>query len=275
MQDRHAGCFVGRVQARHLAVITALLIAACAGDGPSVTTATRAIEVAPSDTIGTGARFTCAVVGGGGVRCWGRNLDGQLGNGTTSMSTTPVVVAGIDDAVAVAVGWSHACALHADGRVSCWGANTNGQIGTDPALMSRSTIPREVGGLTDVVQVTAGNQHTCARLENGSARCWGKNTDLQLGHGSGAGSHVPAFVTTGSFTQLADVQQIAAGGYHTCARLGDGTVRCWGRNDDGQVGNGTKGGDVTTATVALAAGESAASISTGFAHSCAVLFRTV
>lgn len=259
------------MQVRHLAVAAILLIAACTGDDPSVTTATRAIEVAPSDTIGTGARFTCAVVGAGSVRCWGRNLDGQLGNGTTSMSTTPVVVTGIDDAVAVAVGWSHACALHADGRVSCWGTNTNGQIGTDPALMSRSTIPREVPGLTDVVQVTAGNQHTCARLANGSAKCWGKNTDLQLGHGSGPGSHVPAFVTTGSFTVLADVRQIAAGGYHTCARLGDGAVRCWGRNDDGQVGSGVKGGDVATAAVGLASGESAVSLATGFAHSCAVL----
>src|SRR5439155_640288 len=140
---------------------------------------------------------SCALLGDGTVWCWGRNSDGQLGNGTTIGSPVPGRVAGLPSATAVSGGFQHTCALLADGTVQCWGRNLEGQLG-DGTTTSSST-PVRVGGITGAVAVSAGILHTCALLANGTVKCWGAvgpNNDFgQLGNGATTGSSTPVTVT--------------------------------------------------------------------------------
>ena len=135
---------------------------------------------------------SCAIVSGE-VKCWGDNAVGQLGNGTTTDSTTPVTAAGITDAVQVVMGRWHVCARHASGHVSCWGRNLDGEVGNNSQTV-RST-PFDVG-LTDVVEIGAGGYHSCAITKTKELYCWGLNASQQLGIATGTRYLVP----TKSFT---------------------------------------------------------------------------
>jgi alpha-tubulin suppressor-like RCC1 family protein len=126
-----------------------------------------------------GQFHSCAVMIAGGVRCWGYNLFGQLGNGTKTFSqTTPVAVTGLENVVELTLGVNHSCALLADSTVKCWGRGIDGQLGNGAA--GDSAVPVTVVGLTGVVGISAGDRHTCAVLNNGSAACWGSNEQGQL-----------------------------------------------------------------------------------------------
>ena len=140
--------------------------------------------------ISGGGAHTCAVLSDGTVRCWGDNVTGQLGNGTTTTSTTPVQVAGIAGAVAVSAGWLHACALLGDGTIHCWGQNQFGQLGN--GTTSGSTTQVRVSAISAAVAVTAGWwHHSCALLGDGTVRCWGVNEWGQFGNGTTTGSSTP------------------------------------------------------------------------------------
>jgi alpha-tubulin suppressor-like RCC1 family protein len=135
---------------------------------------------------------SCAIVGGE-VKCWGDNAVGQLGNGTTTDSMTPVTVAGITDAVQLVMGRWHVCARRATGRVSCWGRNLDGEVGNNTQTVRPS--PVDVG-LAEVVEIGAGGFHTCAINESRELYCWGLNQSQQLGIATGTRYLVP----TKSFT---------------------------------------------------------------------------
>jgi alpha-tubulin suppressor-like RCC1 family protein len=140
----------------------------------------------------------------------------------------------VQGAVEITAGSDHTCALIDDGSVTCWGQN-GGRLGN--GVDAAYSPPMTVVGLDGVVSVSAGDAHTCAVLEDGTARCWGGNSDGQLGNGSTAFSAVPVAVSG-----LTGALSISAGGSHTCALRASGltrTVRCWGANDLGQLGNGT------------------------------------
>lgn len=215
--------------------------------------------------IDSGFAHACAVVAGGGVRCWGLNGFGQLGNGDTESSATPVAVVGIGDATDVAVGGSHACALVAGGAVRCWGNGYQGQLGNGETFMETST-PVAVVGLSGAVAIDAGSGHTCALLGDGSVRCWGANTSRQIGSAAlGSEFSVPTVVQA-----LGDVVEISTGNAHTCARLGDGSVRCWGDNGYAQLGLGTVGPDTAMPT-AVGGLVDVVSVSAGEESSCVVL----
>ena len=187
-----------------------------------------------AETVEAGADHTCSVTGGGRVRCWGDNANGQLGDGTTTSRTSrsrPVLVPGLSGVLQVVSGAAHSCALLGDGRVSCWGSNASGQLG-DGSTTSRSAPA--VIALSGVVRLTAGASHTCALLSTGLARCWGSNGLGQLGDGSTTLKTFPTLLP-----DLPAARQLVAGGISTCALLVDTTVRCWGDNEFGQLGDGT------------------------------------
>src|SRR5881628_2966513 len=193
-----------------------------------------ATGITAATAIDGGSFHTCALLRDGSVRCWGLNDSGQLGDGTTTNSSTPVAVAGIAGAVAVTGGGFHTCVRFPDGTLECWGRNDAGQLGDPATTTDVSRTPVRVTGITTATAVTAGGFHTCALLQDGTVSCWGQNTFGQVGNGSILNSSTPVTVS-GITTAVA----VSAGGWHTCALLQDGTIRCWGRNEDGQLGNGT------------------------------------
>jgi alpha-tubulin suppressor-like RCC1 family protein len=192
-----------------------------------------------ASAISSGWRHTCAMLQTGGVKCWGLNSTGQLGDSTTvTPKKIPTAVVGLNDAVALAIGYAHTCALRSGGTIVCWGANSYGQLGT--GTTANTATPVQVSGLANIVEITAGQYHTCARKVTGEAYCWGSYTYGELGNGmSGTGYGVistpQAVVSLG--TTVAQIQAHASNP-HTCARLTDGTMHCWGHNASGQLGTG-------------------------------------
>ena len=167
------------------------------------------------------------------------------------------------DAIQVATGSSHTCVLRGTGTVQCWGGNDHGQLGDGGD--SSQALGVNVPGLVDVVAITAGDSHTCALTVTGAVNCWGFNTFNQLGDGTSLDRHEP----TGVIGLESGVINIAAGSFHTCALLDDGTVRCWGNNGFGQLGDGSTTSRATPATV-LGIASGTIAIATGYAHTCAL-----
>ncbi len=195
--------------------------------------------------VSVGDAYACALLASGAVRCWGGNTAGQLGNGSSLPSVTPVEVSRITHATAVAAGATHACAIVA-GAVQCWGANDRGQLGVETttelcgsgtSALACARTPVAVAGLHHVVELVAGDAHTCARAQDGTVSCWGTNADGQLGAGTASPmpSPTPRAVLLGT-SPLRGVRALAAGTDHTCALRDDGAVLCWGRHDRGQLG---------------------------------------
>jgi alpha-tubulin suppressor-like RCC1 family protein len=217
--------------------------------------------------IAAGESHTCAVLSDGGVKCWGKNDKGQLGDGTTTNAPTPVAVSGLTNAKQVTAGGGHSCALLADRTAKCWGFDALGQLG-DGATTDTSKPVAVSGGIAGIVSIAAGGAHTCAALGVG-ASCWGANPNGQLGNGSKTASSTPVPVSGLSDTTGA-IGIAASGGAHSCAVLADITARCWGANTVGQLGDGT----TTDSTIPVAVGGLGGPvkmIATGVAHSCALL----
>ncbi|MCB0047357.1 MAG: hypothetical protein KDD92_18170 [Caldilineaceae bacterium] len=193
--------------------------------------------------IDAGDFHTCGVTDSGGVRCWGRNEYGQLGDGTQQDRLNPVQVTGLQSGItSVSLGAQHSCALTEAGGVICWGDNAYGQLGSGTTVSSNS--PVSVVGLgAGIAAVSAGRFHTCALTNSGAVKCWGDNSDGQLGTGNTVSSNVPVNV----IGLESEVRQISAGDNHTCVIfLHDGynytysdRVKCWGNNSNGQLGDGT------------------------------------
>ena len=211
--------------------------------------------------VEVGGSHACAILRDRRLKCWGHNQYGQLGLGdrndrgdaTREMGDAlPFVDLGEFEVAAIALGASHTCALSMVGQVKCWGKNTYGQLGygdnanrgdggfpmgtTLPAL-SLSNSPQVIA-----VSITAGAQHTCVILSDGTTRCWGRNNQGQLGLGN---TDDYADESDERLTSIAldlgtgrTATQIVAGSYHTCALLDDRTVKCWGDNTWGQLGLG-------------------------------------
>jgi len=218
-----------------------------------------------ASAIAAGHAHTCALTSAGGVKCWGGNGSGQLGDATQANRRTPVDVWGLASGVAaIAAGFDHTCALTRSGAVKCWGANWSGQLGNGSGYEWQT--PVDVLGLTrGVLAIAAGGAHTCALTSGGAVKCWGANWSGQLGDGTTTDRPTPVAVSGLTHGVVA----IAAGLSHTCALISTGAVKCWGWNAYGQLGDGTMKQRLTPGPVAEL-GRGAAALTAGSKHTCAL-----
>ena len=188
------------------------------------------------------------------VQTWGYNADGELGNGMNVDTSMPGPVTGLTGVTAIAGGANHSLARLSDGSVKVWGSNFDGQLGngnntgpdTCPSACSESPI--SVPGLSHVIAVAAGDDHSLALLANGTVMAWGDNARGQLGNGNATGPDTCPSACSKSpipVGGLSHVVAIAAGGFHNLALLANGTVVAWGNNSSGELGNGTNTGPDT------------------------------
>ncbi len=219
--------------------------------------------------------YGCAIAGGF-VQCWGNNLDGQLGNGSTSQALTPQCVVGLPNtrAVAVGAGTFQTCALLADGTTWCWGANDSGELGIGVYGPSASLTAVQVKlppPPFKAVTLGVGPHYACVTGQDGSVWCWGANDLGQLGSTTtsscGAVPCAPAPQRAG----VSGATTVSAGTDAACALLMGGAVQCWGNNEFGQIGNGTVSGPLPPS---LVTGLSATAISAGSGYACATLAST-
>jgi alpha-tubulin suppressor-like RCC1 family protein len=237
-------------------------------------------------SLATGYWNTCALLDDGAAKCWGNNAEGELGQGDT------IDLGSGRTATSLSVGGFHVCALLDDGTVKCWGENDNGQLGqgdtaargNGPGEMGDNLPPIDLGSGRTATAIAAGYLHTCALLDDGTVKCWGSNIVGELGQGDniargdapgqmGDALH-PIDLGTGRTATA-----ITASFHDSCALLDDGTVKCWGYNQSGQLGLGdtnTRGwapgemGD-NLPPVDLGTGRTATAISAGHGHTCALL----
>ena len=248
------------------------------GNGGSPTfysrTPVTVIGISGAIAISAGAYHSCALLVDSTVKCWGDNSFGQLGNGTHSNSNTPVAVVGISDATAISVGLFYSCALLADTTIRCWGSDANGTLGDGFGAFgeSFSNVPVRVVGVIGATQVATGDSHACALLADKTIACWGRNNEGQLGNGRIGGGSIFLNYEAAPVAVLAVVggTAVSAGGNNTCALTADSTMKCWGANLDGQVGNGTNT-LAEASPLAVAGITGATKMDTGSAHSCVVL----
>ncbi|PRQ05521.1 RCC1 domain-containing protein [Enhygromyxa salina] len=246
-----------------------------------------------------GGAHTCARLDSGDVRCWGDNGNGQLGIGNTTRigddehaSAAPLVGLGPSDVALVATGYRHSCAVTVADDLFCWGLNGKGQLGLSTNASIGDNEPANDSGPVDVrpmslpnnatiAQLALGKEHSCALFSSGDVLCWGHANHGQLGQGNKTnwgdqGNEPPSALTPISLGGPA--KAISAGDEFSCALLEDGTVRCWGSNDIGQLGLGHKddigdnANELPSSVDPIDLGElTAISISSGIDHTCAVL----
>lgn len=213
--------------------------------------------------IAAGDLHTCALTKTGTVRCWGWNDHGSLGDATSTRRTRPAAVTLPGTANLIAAGGGHTCALTDPGRAWCWGWNISGQLGIG-TLVDWST-PMAVIGPDTFRKVTTGAGRSCAITMDGMAVCWGRNFPHgQLGNGTRIDRDAPTPVEP----PVRDAVLIAAGDGHTCVVVRNGTVKCWGLNDAGQLGDGTTSDQY--GPVPAVGGLPVVAITAGGHHSCAL-----
>lgn len=254
-------------------------------------------------TVAAAFFHTCALLDNHSVKCWGNNGDGQLGLGDVNSrgdgpgemgDNLPTVDLGTGrTAVSLSAGGGHTCAVLDDASLKCWGYNQYAQLGQpntanqgDGANEMGNNLPAvDLGTGHTVLTVSAGGGHTCAILDDKSVKCWGHNTDGQLGLGdtlvhSATGDALPAVDLGTGRTANA----LSAGSLHTCALLNNNEIKCWGGNAAGQLGlgDGDNRGDGPAemgdnlSAVDLGAGFAGAAwgVSAGEIHTCALLNGT-
>ena len=231
-----------------------------------------------NQNIALAGRSTCAIVENGSVACWGSGSIYTLGNGGASDSGSPIFTAPMPDnrsVVAIAAGSYNVCALLENGSVACWGGlNWEGEMGDgegNPDSSTKHIVPEltnVTGSELYATSISVAFTGACALLENGSVSCWGGNDWGQIGDNTTTDRFSPT--QTFPFTDGKKAVAITSGRAHHCALLDDGTVSCWGHNNQGQIGdNTTTNRLLPTSTQSL--GGPAIAISSNHDHTCAVL----
>ena len=192
-------------------------------------------------SIRAGGSHTCAVRSDATLYCWGANGNGRLGDGTVTDRASPTAVLGATTWTAVAAGGRHSCGLNQAGQAFCWGNGSRGQLGGGTTV-AQSVTPTAVTGTLNFTQIAAGTDHTCGLTAAGAAWCWGSNGDQGDPRTSGRlgdGTTTPQRATPTAVIGGASYTGISTGDQHTCARSSAGSAICWGRNAEGQIGDGT------------------------------------
>lgn len=214
------------------------------GNGTTTPQANNPVQV--SD----GHRFTKLDVGGdvacglrqdGRILCWGDDTRGAMGNGASGASTTPFLVPDVGPWVKVAVGDRTACGIKADGTAWCWGQGNSGQLGNGTTTATNQT-PQLVSDAGPWLDIVVSFAHTCGIKIDGTAWCWGAANQGKLGNGATTGtySYPQKVLDDGPWLQLATNKETDASNASTCGIKMDGSAWCWGNNEDGQFGDGTK-----------------------------------
>jgi alpha-tubulin suppressor-like RCC1 family protein len=255
---------------------------------PTQVMATPTAALSGVSRVAAGTAFACALNSpgvNGTVRCWGANNTGQLGDGTVLQRPRPVVVkatatTGLKGVTAIAAGGSSACALLTNGAVRCWGLNTSGQLGNNTLVSSK--FPVQVAGINGVAAkataITVGANFACARISNGTVRCWGNNASGQLGNNTVAASKVPVVVKTSATAGLTGATTVVAGAAHVCVVRGAAAaarVLCWGNNANGQLGVGNLVNRRVATVLASPTLNGVKSLALGGAHTLAVVPSSV
>ncbi|MDM8548225.1 hypothetical protein QUF61_17175 [Candidatus Venteria ishoeyi] len=225
--------------------------------------------------VSSRGRHSCALLETGQLKCWGANWAGQLGYDTGTAnenSQTPMDIMGLDaNVTAFSAGDKSTCAILDTGTLKCWGGNNYGMLGN--GTTENSTTPTDVIGLSSgVVAVNVGEYNACAIINDGALKCWGSNAYGALGNG--IETNTPE---TSTFTEPVDVVglnnkvvEVSVGYGYVCALLDNNAIKCWGRNDRGQLGNGTNI-DSLIPTNVIGLDNNIKSISAGFGTACVVL----
>ncbi len=241
-------CATGEVCDRSIGVCSAVL-PECKDHDPGYTYCVDNILKQCSESKDMLTSYTCCGTCSQGV-CFAPGCgDGKLDTGEECDDGNIVPADGCDSdckssaVVAIAGGYTHTCALLRDGNVRCWGGNDQGQLGLGNADDHSNQQPYQlplVGLGGKVAAITSGSHHNCALMQDSTMQCWGANShgQLGLGHSQNVGANESPSAQVSRVDLGVPVQAIAAGGDSTCALLTDGTVRCWGRNDFGQLGLG-------------------------------------
>ena len=261
------------------------------------------IEYFTYHPLALGYEHSCYLFQNGEIKCWGANDSGQLGQGhinsfgdeasEINISLLSSVRLGSSRSVkAITAGGTHTCAILDNSQVKCWGSNEfgnlglghNSAIGDQANEMSNNLVYVSLGNGRTVKAISAGQWHTCAILDNDKVKCWGRNRNGQLGQGNAIdrGDQASEIGNNLAYTNLGTgrtAKAISAGGTHTCAILDNDTLKCWGNNQYGQLGQGhinnignnpNEMGNNLLA-IDLGAGLTAKAISAGFEHTCVIL----
>ncbi len=240
------------------------------GSDLGTSTATQIAGLTGVTAIASGDSHSLALKSDGTVWSWGWNGYGQLGDGSQTDRGTPVQIAGLVNITAIAAGWYQSLALKSDGTVWGWGNNESGQLGATTQTQCSTglggsspcnTRPAQIAGLSDVVALATGGDHSLALKTDGSVRAWGDGNSGQLGNGGNSASATPVPVSN-----LSGITAIAAAYQYSLALKSDGTVWAWGNNYAGQLGDGTSSTTRfvpvqvlgLTGAIAIAAGDVAA-----------------
>lgn len=216
--------------------------------------------VSGATSVVAGSNHTCALTASGAVQCWGYNAQGQLGDGN------------VNNAIVVTAGDIHTCAVIMGGTVKCWGGNTSGQLGNGTTTNSFNGVM--VSGISTAVAVSGGQTHTCAVLSNGAVQCWGSNFSGELGNASTLASTSPVPVNGINSAVLVSVAGAWEGisnriSNHSCAVLSSGSIKCWGGNAFGELGNGST--NYSSTAVPVIGINAASAVSAGNGHNCVLL----
>ncbi len=228
--------------------------------------------------IATGKNHSCALLTDYTVWCWGKNSSGLLGVGSSEdivLSPAPVLISTnpktkLTNVVEIGAGEGFTCARLRNGSVWCWGHNRFGNLGIGGELDQK--FPTKLIDLADITQISVGLNTACALTANSDAKCWGKNNDGQVGDNSKTNASRPTYLLASRNSRLENIVQISVGVSHSCARMNNGSLRCWGLRNNARLGiGGENNGNQLIASETVTGISNAIQVSAGKKSTCAFL----